>query len=77
MSDPVLLALLIRELSLSDPATLDSLGMDETKIKREVQNFFALLFERLLDLNSYVRSKVASLLIKTCEYVFQFLISRL
>ncbi|GAA5829706.1 hypothetical protein JCM3766R1_001272 [Sporobolomyces carnicolor] len=67
-----ILALLIRELSLSDPATLDSLGMDETKIKREVQNFFALLFERLLDLNSYVRSKVASLLIKTCDLPVQF-----
>ncbi|GAA5928884.1 condensin subunit YCS4 [Sporobolomyces koalae] len=68
-----ILSLLIRELSLSDPSTLDSIGMsDESKIKRELQSFFGLLFERLLDLNSYVRSKVASLLIKTCDLPVQF-----
>ncbi|GAA5980223.1 hypothetical protein JCM5350_000877 [Sporobolomyces pararoseus] len=68
-----ILSILIKELSLSDPATLDSLGMgDEVKIKRELESFFGLLFERFLDLNSYVRSKVASLLIKTCELPVQF-----
>ncbi|GAA5907855.1 condensin subunit YCS4 [Sporobolomyces salmoneus] len=67
-----ILSLLIKELSLSDPATLDSLGMDEVKIKRELETFFGLLFERLLDLNSYVRSKVANLLIKTCDLPVQF-----
>ncbi|GAA5885058.1 hypothetical protein JCM16303_006383 [Sporobolomyces ruberrimus] len=67
-----ILSLLIKELSLSDPATLDHLGMDEPKIKRELESFFALLFERFLDLNSYVRSKVASLLIKTCDLPVQF-----
>jgi len=65
-----ILSLLIRELSLADPTTLDlGGGGDEDKLKRELQSFFGLLFERFLDLNSYVRSKVASLLLKTCEYV--------
>ncbi|GAA5960748.1 hypothetical protein JCM3765_007318 [Sporobolomyces pararoseus] len=69
-----ILSILIKELSLSDPTTLDSssLGGDSNKVKRELENFFGLLFERFLDLNSYVRSKVVTLLIKTCELPVQF-----
>ncbi|GAA6010798.1 hypothetical protein JCM11491_002951 [Sporobolomyces phaffii] len=69
-----ILSILIKELSLSDPSTFDSLGLegDQVKIKRQIESFFGLLFERLLDLNSYVRSKVATLLLKTCDLPVQF-----
>ncbi|GAA5965910.1 hypothetical protein JCM21900_006039 [Sporobolomyces salmonicolor] len=63
------LALLIRELSLTEPGALD---MDEDKQKRQLEAFFDLLFERFLDLNSYVRSKVASVLLKTCDLPVKF-----
>jgi condensin complex subunit 1 len=66
-----ILSILIKELSLSDPSTLSD-HMDETKIKKSLEQFFGLLFERFLDLNSYVRSKVANLLIKTCDLPVRF-----
>lgn len=58
------LGLLIRELSLTEPGALD---MDDTKHVRLLESFFQLVFERLLDLNSYVRAKAAAVLLKTCD----------
>ncbi|GAA5962078.1 hypothetical protein JCM8115_002909 [Rhodotorula mucilaginosa] len=58
------LGLLIRELSLTEPGALD---MDDSKHVRLLESFFQLVFERLLDLNSYVRAKAASVLLKTCD----------
>lgn len=57
------IGLLIKELSTSED------GGDPDQQKRQLEAFFDLLFERFLDLNSYVRSKVATVLLKTCEYV--------
>lgn len=59
------IGLLIKELSTSDDG-------DAEQQKRQLEAFFDLLFERFLDLNSYVRSKVATVLLKTCEYVQHF-----
>ncbi|GAA5999124.1 condensin subunit YCS4 [Rhodotorula paludigena] len=58
------LGLLIRELSLTEPGAL---GLDPSKHSRLLESFFASLFERLLDLNSYVRAKAASVLRETCD----------
>ncbi|GAA5989443.1 hypothetical protein JCM10908_000476 [Rhodotorula pacifica] len=58
------LGMLIRELSLTEAGALD---MDDTKHVRLLESFFQLVFERLLDLNSYVRAKAASVLLKTCD----------
>ncbi|GAA6061284.1 hypothetical protein JCM10212_004690 [Sporobolomyces blumeae] len=60
---------LIRELSLTDPAALD---LDPQKHSNTLEMFYHALFERFLDLNSYVRSKVATLLLKTCDLPVQF-----
>jgi condensin complex subunit 1 len=60
------IGLLIKELSTSDDG-------DAEQQKRQLEAFFDLLFERFLDLNSYVRSKVATVLLKTCEYVQHFM----
>ncbi|BGP24646.1 condensin complex non-SMC subunit Cnd1 [Rhodotorula toruloides] len=58
------LGLLIRELALTEPGAL---SLDPAKHTRLLSSFFDLLTERLLDLNSYVRAKTASVLLKTCE----------
>lgn len=58
------IGLLIKELSTAEDSG------DAEQQKRQLEGFYELLFERFLDLNSYVRSKVATVLIKTCEYVF-------
>lgn len=55
-----IIGLLIRDLSLADE------GEDEQK-KNQIKRLFETLFERYLDLNSYVRSKVLTTLIKLCE----------
>jgi hypothetical protein len=60
------IGLLIKELSTSDDG-------DAEQQKRQLEAFFDLLFERFLDLNSYVRSKVATVLLKTCEYVLHLM----
>lgn len=57
------IGLLIRELSIPD-AMMD---VEPEKQAKQVEAFFDLLFERFLDLNSFVRSKVVSVLLKTCE----------
>lgn len=56
------IGLLIRELSITE-----GLDLEPEKQKRQLEAFFDLLFERFLDLNSFVRSKVAGVLLKTCE----------
>lgn len=56
------IGLLIKELS-----TASGFDSDPEVQKRQLEAFFDLLFERFLDLNSYVRSKVAVVLLKTCE----------
>lgn len=59
------IGLLIKELSTSDDG-------DVEQQKRQLEAFFELLFERFLDLNSYVRSKVATVLLKTCDLPTKF-----
>ena len=54
------IGLLIKELSTSEDG-------DPEQQKRQLEAFFDLLFERFLDLSGYVRSKVAIVLMKTCE----------
>ncbi|SGY44625.1 BQ5605_C001g00183 [Microbotryum silenes-dioicae] len=56
------IGLLVKELSITE-----GLDMEPEVQKRQLEAFYDLLFERLLDLNSYVRSKVATILIKTCD----------
>ncbi|KAJ9105989.1 hypothetical protein QFC19_003324 [Naganishia cerealis] len=51
---------LIRDLTLSDEGDAD-------QQKKRIRSFFEILFERLLDLNSWVRAKVLQTLIKLCE----------
>lgn len=51
---------LIRDLLMSDD------GEEEVKTN-QIKSFFGLLFERYLDLNSYVRCKVLTTIIKLCE----------
>jgi condensin complex subunit 1 len=51
---------LIRDLTLSDEGDAD-------QQKKRIKSFFEILFERLLDLNSWVRAKVLQTLIKLCE----------
>ncbi|KAI5475738.1 hypothetical protein MNV49_000900 [Pseudohyphozyma bogoriensis] len=61
------IGLLIRELSIA-PA-----GDQEPEvIKRQLEGFFELLFDRFLDLNSYVRAKVAAVLKQTCDLPTKF-----
>ncbi|SCV74340.1 BQ2448_6772 [Microbotryum intermedium] len=56
------IGLLVKELTITE-----GLDMEPEVQKRQLEAFYDLLFERFLDLNSYVRSKVATILIKTCE----------
>ncbi len=55
-----ILGTLIKDISLSDEG-------DEAQKKKQIKAFFELLFERCLDLNSWVRGKVLQTLIKLCE----------
>ncbi|BEJ11951.1 hypothetical protein CspHIS471_0204110 [Cutaneotrichosporon sp. HIS471] len=59
------IGLLIKDLSMSDE------GEDEQK-QKQIKRFFEILFERYLDLNSYVRSKVLTTLIKLCDLPAKF-----
>lgn len=56
------IGLLIRELAITE-----GLDVEPEKQQKQLEAFFDLLLERLLDLNSFVRSKVATVLLKTCE----------
>jgi condensin complex subunit 1 len=55
-----IIGLLIRDISASDEG-------DEDQKKKQIKRFFQLLLERYLDLNSWVRSKVLTTIIKLCE----------
>ncbi len=54
------IGLLIKDISASDEG-------DEEQKKKQIKRYFELLMERFLDLNSWVRSKVLTTLIKLCE----------
>ncbi|GHJ88861.1 hypothetical protein NliqN6_5263 [Naganishia liquefaciens] len=56
---------LIRDLTLSDEGDAD-------QQKKRIKSFFEILFERLLDLNSWVRAKVMQTLIKLCDLPNKF-----
>ncbi|GAA5942619.1 hypothetical protein JCM3775_003658 [Rhodotorula graminis] len=58
------LGLLLRELSLTESGAL---SLEPAQHTRLLTSFHALLTERLLDLNSYVRAKAASVLRDTCS----------
>ncbi|CAD6927131.1 unnamed protein product [Tilletia caries] len=74
-----ILGILIQELSLSEEVELGAstgeeeqgLGPEEGR-KKQVETFFELLFQRFLDLNSYVRSKLLTVLSKLCELPTKF-----
>ena len=55
-----IIGLLIKDISSSDDG-------DEEQKKKQIKRFFALLMERFLDLNSWVRCKVLTTIIKLCE----------
>lgn len=55
-----IIGLLIKDISDSDDG-------DEEQKKKQIKRFFELLMERFLDLNSWVRCKVLTTLIKLCE----------
>lgn len=55
-----IIGLLIKDISDSDDG-------DEDQKKKQIKKFFELLMERFLDLNSWVRCKVLTTLIKLCE----------
>ena len=56
------IGLLIKDLSASDEG-------DEEQKKKQIKRYFDLLMERFLDLNSWVRSKVLTTLVKLCECI--------
>jgi condensin complex subunit 1 len=55
-----IIGLLIKDISDSDDG-------DEDQKKKQIKKFFELLMERYLDLNSWVRCKVLTTIIKLCE----------
>ncbi|WWC85617.1 uncharacterized protein L201_000481 [Kwoniella dendrophila CBS 6074] len=60
-----IIGLLIRDLSLSDEG-------DEEQKSKQIKKYFELLMERFLDLNSWVRCKVLTTLIKLCDLPAKF-----
>ncbi|TXT06039.1 hypothetical protein VHUM_03512 [Vanrija humicola] len=60
-----IIGLLIKDLSLAEDG-------DEEQKKKQIKRFFEILLERFLDLNSYVRSKVLTTLIKLCDLPVKF-----
>jgi condensin complex subunit 1 len=52
---------LIRDLIMAED------GAEDEQKNKQIKNYFDLLFERYLDLNSYVRCKVLTTIIKLCE----------
>jgi len=61
------IASLIRELATSDDLTSDS-----SQSQRKLNSFYDLLLERALDVSSYVRSKVFSVLSRLCDLPVKF-----
>nr|XP_019006310.1 condensin complex subunit 1 [Kwoniella mangroviensis CBS 8507]OCF69771.1 condensin complex subunit 1 [Kwoniella mangroviensis CBS 8507] len=60
-----IIGLLIRDLSLSDEG-------DEEQKAKQIKKYFELLMERFLDLNSWVRCKVLTTIIKLCDLPAKF-----
>ncbi|WWC57912.1 uncharacterized protein I303_100447 [Kwoniella dejecticola CBS 10117] len=60
-----IIGILIRDLSLSDEG-------DEEQKSKQIKKYFELLMERFLDLNSWVRCKVLTTLIKLCDLPAKF-----
>ena len=52
---------------IKDMATEEETQVDSDKKERHINALFDLLFERLMDLNSYVRAKVLNTLSRLCE----------
>lgn len=65
------LGLLITDLSKTgDPSSLEDTGEDDNRdhsYVQQIEGFFDLLFDRFLDVNTYVRSKVVSVVTKLLE----------
>ncbi|KAL9940062.1 hypothetical protein V8E36_000767 [Tilletia maclaganii] len=73
------IGILIQELTLTEEVDMGaSTGEDEQGTrseegrKKQVETFLELLFQRFLDLNSYVRSKLLTVLSKLCELPTKF-----
>ncbi|WVQ93873.1 hypothetical protein IAU59_000951 [Kwoniella sp. CBS 9459] len=60
-----IIGILIKDISLSDEG-------DEEQKTKQIKKFFDLLMERFLDLNSWVRCKVLTTLIKLCDLPAKF-----
>ncbi|WVW81595.1 hypothetical protein I302_103590 [Kwoniella bestiolae CBS 10118] len=60
-----IIGILIRDLSLSDEG-------DEEQKAKQIKRYFELLMERFLDLNSWVRCKVLTTIIKLCDLPAKF-----
>ncbi|EIW67908.1 hypothetical protein TREMEDRAFT_32861 [Tremella mesenterica DSM 1558] len=60
-----IIGICIKDLSSSDEG-------DEEQKKKQIKKYFELLMERYLDLNSWVRSKVLTTLIKLCDLPTKF-----
>ncbi|WVR03312.1 hypothetical protein IAU60_000303 [Kwoniella sp. DSM 27419] len=60
-----IIGILIKDISLSDEG-------DEEQKNKQIKRFFELLMERFLDLNSWVRCKVLTTLIKLCDLPAKF-----
>jgi condensin complex subunit 1 len=58
---------LIRELAGSDDITTDT-----AQTCKQVANFYDLLLDRMLDLSTYVRTKVLAVFVKLCEMPVKF-----
>ncbi|KAF9457593.1 non-SMC mitotic condensation complex subunit 1-domain-containing protein [Collybia nuda] len=56
---------------LASQAQLDD-GSDRTQINKQINGLFDLLLERAMDVSSYVRTKVLSVLSKLCDLGFKF-----
>jgi condensin complex subunit 1 len=56
----------------TNPTTSDPTSQDPSQIQKQLTNFYDLLLSRTLDLSSYVRTKVLSVLSKLCDLPVKF-----
>src|ERR1700691_1932304 len=56
----------------TNPASSDPTSQDPSQIQKQLTNFYDLLLSRTLDLSSYVRTKVLSVLSKLCDLPVKF-----
>jgi len=52
--------------------TGDGDGQDKKQIQKQINGLYDLLLERIMDMSSYVRTKVLSVLAKLCDLKFKF-----